>query len=102
MIRPQGEITPGTTQSDHVDAEWPYVNPEIVAKLMQLATQLFGGKASIAKDRDPEYPDDKYYVLRIGTNLSPEEIVKAEKQWIRGLCEMAPGLFSVRLLILAH
>jgi hypothetical protein len=101
MIRPHGETDPSVTESGQADLDWPAVDPEIVATLMQSATQLFGGKASIKKARDPEYPSDKYYVLRIETELSPENVVRAESQWIDGLLDAAPGCHSIRLLIVS-
>jgi hypothetical protein len=52
---------------------------------------------SVEEDYDPEYPEDTDTVVTAVTDLPWQEILPAEKQWIRALFGIWPGEDSPRL-----
>lgn len=72
----------------------------ILRELIGRTCETFGCEIIAYEDFDPEYPADKYTVLRVTTSLPPERVVEAEQKWIRSLREIAPSNWqSVRLLV---
>ncbi len=72
-------------------------DPGILAKVLAMTVELFGGEATTYDTFDPEYPNDKYPVLSVTTKLSPREAVDAEHVWIHRLIEIAPDWRDVCL-----
>ena len=76
------------------------ISPERLRELIAATTRIFKvEEAGIYESCDPEYPDDKYVVLAVDTDFSPEQIVNAERAWVQEMLRIAPDWDNVRLLI---
>ncbi len=73
------------------------LDPKLLAKVLAVAEELFGGKASVCESFDPEYPNDKYPVVSVTTRLDPKDAVHAELQWSDRLDAIAPAWTELRL-----
>jgi len=81
-------------------ADASIVATDYLSRLIALTTRLFGEDVGISESFDPEFPSDKSIVFSVETRLAPQQIVRAEQEWIRGVSEIVSNWESIRLLIL--
>lgn len=62
--------------------------PELVA----LSQRIFptASRFEILLEEDPEIADDHHIVFRLATPLDVSQSMRADRQWIEGLCRLCP------------
>ncbi len=78
-------------QAAEVYTEITRRDPQILASLLAMTVELFGGEATTYDSFDPEYPTDKYPVVSVTTKLSPRDAARTELEWIDRLVALAPS-----------
>jgi hypothetical protein len=75
---------------------------EILSRLVRITTSLFGKEVKVVEDCDPEFPDDRYVVFAVDSDMEPADLLRAEQAWVREVRAIAPNWDSVRLSIRPH
>ncbi len=96
--------------SDVVDLE-QYIarlqNPEIanvainiLHRIVEVTTSIFGDDVKISESFDPEFPEDKNIVLSVETDWPTDRVIQAEQEWAKAIGNISPTLETIRLSIL--
>lgn len=70
---------------------------ELFGRVVSITTELFGGIRDIQESFDPANASDKYLVVVVETTLEPAAALEAELEWFKGIEEVSPNWFDLRL-----
>jgi hypothetical protein len=90
-----GELFLGTSPSSNLTG----ISAEQWRDVVEMTQRMFGA-TTIEETCDPEFPDDRYVVLTVQSELDPKAVVAQEKRWITELYRIATSVDGIRLLIL--
>jgi hypothetical protein len=72
---------------------------DLLSKVISLTTTLFGQEVTVHEEHDPEFPEDRYVVFAVESEMDVADLVRAEQAWVREVRAIAPNWDSLRLSI---
>ena len=75
---------------------------DIITEIVRVTTRLFGEDVRVYESCDPEFPQDKWVVFAVEPTMEISELLRAEREWVRAMAQIAPECDMARLLIRPH
>jgi len=79
----------------------PFDLAAIMSDVQQITQELFPGPCKFTSEFDPEYPEDRYVVVRVAATGDPSEIVDRSLAWDERVRRLRPDLWdALRLMVI--
>jgi hypothetical protein len=62
-----------------------------VAEVLKLTQEMFGGRAMVEHQHDPDFPESVFIVFNIAYAAEPPEIVARHIEWHERVDKLVPG-----------
>jgi hypothetical protein len=72
---------------------------DIITDIVRVTTKLFGEDVRVYESCDPEFPAHKWVVFAVEPIMEISELLRAEREWVRAMAQIAPECDMARLLI---
>jgi hypothetical protein len=87
-------------QNGRAESTAPFDLASVMPEVRRIAQELFPGPYEFVDKFDPEYPDDRYVLVRVEATGDIKEIADREEVWDKRIRQMWPDLWdTLRLFV---